>query len=627
PEKFASEGEIFYRIQRGDRIFIGTACGQPQYLLNSMVDYVNQHPKALLGTELFQVWTLGLAPYMKKKFERNFRMNSFFIGEEIREAVNQGLADYTPVFLSQAPRLFREKLCPIDVALIQTTLPDAHGYLNLGISVDIVKAAAESAKMVIVQMNANMPRTYGDGIIHIKDVNYIVHFDEPMLEVEKTKSDKTTQRIAKYIARIVQDGDTIQVGYGRLGDVILSGLLQKKHLGVHTELISHGIVELLKKGVIDNSHKNIDRGKTVASFCIGTKDVYDYIADNPQIEFRPIDYTNNPLVIASIKRLTAINTALEIDLTGQATSESIGSTFYSGIGGQADFMRAACFAPGGKSILVLKSTASNGKISRIVPMLKEGSGVTLNRGDVHYVVTEYGIAYLHGQNIRERAMSLISIAHPKFRSWLLEEARKLRFIYQDQKIIPGADREYPEHLEARRTTHKGINILLRPVRLNDEPLIKEFFYSLSDASLYKRFSATRADVPHDQLQDFIAVDYMKHMVILAIIEKKGMEKLVGLGHYCADEHSLLADVAIAVKDDYQNKGVGAEIFSYLIHLAKKQGLTGFTAQVLANNAPILHLIDKLGFYVESEFIGGVYRMRLHFSDYRWGSIADRFEVF
>ncbi|HOE21372.1 MAG TPA: acetyl-CoA hydrolase/transferase C-terminal domain-containing protein, partial [Spirochaetota bacterium] len=437
PEKFLPEEKIFSHINRGDRIFIGTACSEPQYLVNALVEYVKSYPKAFFDTEVIHVWTLGVAPYADEKFKQNFRHNSFFIGMNTRNAVNKGIADYTPIFLSRVPQLLRNGIIDIDVALVQTSYPDEHGYLSLGVSVDIVKTAVESARLVVVQVNKQMPRVHGDAFIHIKDVDFIVPHDEEILEFTTKDSDDISNRIGKYVSLIIQDGDTIQVGYGRMPNAILKHLIGKKNLGVHTELISDGIVELMKAGVVTNSEKTVDRGKTIASFCMGTKPTYEYIHDNPSIEFKTIDYTNNPLIIAQQRRMTAINAALQIDLTGQATAESLGKSFFSGIGGQADFMRGAILAPGGKSILALRSTTEDEQTSRIVPFIPEGAGITLNRGDVHYVVTEYGIAYIHGKNIRERAMDLIAIAHPKFRPWLIEEAKKDGLIYRDQAFIPG----------------------------------------------------------------------------------------------------------------------------------------------------------------------------------------------
>jgi acyl-CoA hydrolase/RimJ/RimL family protein N-acetyltransferase len=612
PEKFASPEVAFSKIHRGDRIFIGTGCGKPQYLVDEMVRFVEAHPKAFFDAEVLHLWTLGVSPYMREEVKRNFRLDSFFISGQTRDAVNQGLADYTAIFLAQVPDLFYSGAVPIDIALVQASPPDRFGYMSLGISVDIVRAAVDSAKLVICQVNEQMPRTHGDSFIHIRDVNYIFPHDEPLLEYEMEVPDEISHQIGKYVARLVEDGATIQVGYGKIPNAILKNLKGKHHLGVHTELLSNGIVELMKEGVIDNTKKAIDRNKTVATFSMGKRSTYEYLSDNPAIEFRPVEYTNDPMVIAQNSKMTAINTALEIDLTGQATAESIGSTFYSGIGGQADFMRGAVMAPHGKSILVIQSTAKNGEISRIVPTLSEGAGVTLTRGDVHYVVTEYGIAYLHGKNMRERAMELIGIAHPKFKSWLLREAKKLNLIYKDQAYIPGERGHYPEDLETYRTTTGGMEILLRPVRFSDEPLLKDFFYSLSDQSIYRRFISTRKDMPHERLQEFVVIDYMQEMVILAVIEQEERSIVIGVGQYGIDEASHTAEVALVVRDDYQNQGVGTSLLTYLTYLAKRKGLLGFSAEVLVNNQPMLHLFEKGGFAIEKRREAGAYELRMLF---------------
>ena len=612
PEKFAEEEAIFSHIRRGDHIFVASGCGEPQYLVRAMVNYVESNPKAFFDTEIIHVYSFGIAPYTDPKFKRNFRHNSFFVGNNTRGPVNEGLADYTPVSLSDVPALIRSGSVGIDVALVQTCLPDQHGYLSLGISVDMVKAATDKAPMIIAQVNAEMPRVHGDGFIHIKDVEFIIRHDEPLLELPGIELNETTQRIGNHVARLVQDGDTIQVGYGGLPNAVLANLFNKKHLGVHTELFSDGLVDLIKAGVIDNSQKSLNPGMSVAAFSMGKKSTYEFLNDNPSILFRTIDYTNNPLNIARQRNMVAINSALEIDLTGQATSDSIGGTFYSGVGGHQDFMRGALLAEGGRTILAMKSTAVNDTISRIVPSLRESAGITLNRGDVRYVVTEYGIAYLHGKNVRERAMSLISIAHPKFRPWLIEEAKKRGIIYRDQAFIPGKRGEYPENLETHRTTKIGLHLFLRPVKISDEPLLKDFFYSLSDRSLNRRFLSIRKDMPHERLQDFVIIDYSHEVVILGVIGSAENELIVAVGQYGIDEKSHTAEVAFAVRDDYQNRGIGQEMLSYLTYLAKKEGLLGFTAEVLIDNKPMLHVFEKGGFDIKKKSDAGVYDLKMAF---------------
>jgi len=612
PNKFAPQDQVFTHIHAGDRIFIGTGCGEPQYLVQSLVDYVKNHPKAFFDAELIHVWTLGVAPYTDEKFQENFRLDSFFVGDSTRNSVNRGAADYTPIFLSRVPDLFRSKLLPVDVALIQTSLPDKHGYLSLGISVDVVKSAVEQADLVVAQVNENMPRTHGDGFININDIDFIVPYDEPLLEYSVKAPSDIVQMIGRYVARIIEDGSTIQVGYGLIPDAVVPNLRDKKNLGVHTELLSDGIVKLIGKGVINNTRKSHNPGKTIASFCMGSRETYDFLDENPTIEFKRIDYTNNPLIIARNHLMTAINSAMEVDLTGQATAESIGGTFYSGIGGQADFMRGAVMAPGGKTILALPSTALNDSVSRIVPVLQEGAGVTITRGDVQYVVTEYGIAFLHGKNIRERAMDLIAIAHPKFRPWLIEAARKRTLIYKDQVFIPGEKGMYPEELETYRTTKKGINVLLRPVKITDEPILKDFFYALSEDSMYKRFFSARKDMPHQRLQDFVAVDWTRKMEILAVLPGKDKETIVGLGQYELNPDMHMAEAALVVRDTCQGQGIGTELLAYLIYLARRQGLLGFTADVLAENKSMIGLFEAMGFETEKRHEEGVYEMRMWF---------------
>ena len=612
PEKFASEDEIFSHIRRGDHIFVASGCGEPQYLVQAMIRYVESNPKAFFDAEIIHIYSLGLAPYTEPKYKANFRHNSFFIGNSTRDSVNAGMADYTPISLSQLPSLLSSGVVRIDVALIQTSLPDEHHYLSLGVSVDVVKAATEKANIVIAQINPNMPRIHGDGFIHIKDVDFIIPYDEPLLSVSSSQTSDVIKTIGKNVARLVQDGDTIQVGWGSLPNAIMASLYDKKNLGVHTELLSDGLVDLIKAGVIDNSRKTIDHGRTVASFSMGNKSTYHFLDNNPSISFRTLDYTNNPLIMARIDNMVAINSALEIDLSGQATSESIGSVFYSGIGGHQDFMRGALFSRNGKTILALKSSSLNNTVSRIVPSLKEQAGVTLNRADIRYVVTEYGIVYLHGKNIRERAMALISIAHPKFRPWLIEEAKKRGLIFKDQAFIPGKQGEYPADLETYTTTKTGLQLFIRPVKISDEPLLKDFFYSLSDRSIHRRFISFRKDMPHERLQNFVIIDYTKELVLVVVMGDQTNQFIAAVGQYGIDESSHTAEVAFAVRDDQQNSGIGFALLQYLTYLAKRQGLLGFTADVLVENQPMLHVFEKGGFDINRKSDSGVYELTLKF---------------
>lgn len=613
PDKFTATEDIYTRVRAGDRIFIATGCAEPQYLVRTLVEYVESNPKAFFDTEILHVWTLGVAPYNDEKLKHNFRQNSFFISHNTRRAVNEGLADYTPIFLSEVSQLFRSRQVPVDVALVQVSPPDEHGYMSLGISLDITRAAVESADLVIAQVNSNMPRIHGDTFIHASRFDYLVPFDEPLLEYVPPALDPAiVSKIGSYVSRIIEDGDTLQIGYGSVPDGILSCLKEKRNLGVHTEMISDGLIDLVKSGAVNNTLKNRNRGKLVASFCMGRKESYDFLHDNPAVLFKEIDYTNNPLVIAAQDRMTAINSALEIDLSGQASAESLGSTFYSGIGGQANFMRGAVLAEGGKNILALQSTTRGDSASRIVPALMEGAGVTLTRGDIHYVVTEYGIAHLHGRNIRERAMSLIAIAHPKFRPWLIDEAKRRALIYKDQAFFPGEKGEYPEHLEAHRTTKQNVRLFMRPVKISDEPLVKDFYYSLSDKSIYRRFLTIRRQMPHKDLQKhFVIIDYTREMAILAVRSYLGQEVIAGIAQYCICGDTLSAEASIVVRDDFQGKGIGLELLSYLVTVAKNQGLHTFTADVLPDNMAVIRLIEKLGLKFDRKWDQGLIQIIIY----------------
>jgi acetyl-CoA hydrolase len=358
----------------------------------------------------------------------HFRHNALFIGRNVREAVNAGRADFTPVFLSDIPRLFETTLPP-DVALIQVSPPDRFGYCSLGISVDCAKPAALAAKTVIAQVNARMPRTHGDSFLHVSQIDHLVPLDAELLEVDMTSGqNESCDLIGQNVASLIEDGSTIQTGIGAIPNAVLAALRAHRHLGLHTEMFSDGVLDLIERGVVDNDAKNYHRGKAVASFVMGTRRLYDFVDDNPMIEMHPVSFTNDPWHIAQNDSMAAINSALEVDLTGQVCADSIGHRLYSGFGGQLDFVRGASQSAGGRAIIAMPSTAAGGSVSRIVAELKPGAGVVTTRGDVHFVVTEYGIADLFGRSVRERTRSLIQVAHPAFRESLESDARRLNYL-------------------------------------------------------------------------------------------------------------------------------------------------------------------------------------------------------
>jgi acyl-CoA hydrolase len=407
---------------------------------------------------------MGAAPYADTKFHDKFKMNSFFIADNVRDALKQGIGDYTPMFLSEIPHEFEAGRLPVDVALITVTPPDVNGLCSLGVSVDIVKSAAANARYVIAQVNANMPRTFGDSFVHVNSIDMLVPHDEEVVVIPVPEPDETLRRIGQNVARLVEDARTIECGIGRIPQALAEFLKDKKDLGVHTEMFSDWIIELIECGAITCAKKSVNRGKIVASFCVGSRRLYDYIDDNPFFEFYPTEYVNDPYVISRHEKMVAINVGLEIDLTGQVCADSLGYQFYSGIGGQVDFIRGAARSRAGKAVIAMPSTARGGRISRIVSHLTEGAGVVTTRGDVHYVVTEYGIAYLHGRSIRERALALTNIAHPRFRNELLQAAKAQKYIYEDQIELAWEQVTYPEELEHYDTLYDGTEIFFRPVK-------------------------------------------------------------------------------------------------------------------------------------------------------------------
>lgn len=406
-------------ITSGARIYLGGGAGVPQTLERALVERAPE----LRNVEVVHVLTFAGGGYMAREFAASFRHRALFMGENARAAVKEGRADYMPIFLSEIPQLFRDGSLPLDTALIQVSPPDEHGFCSFGIEVGVTKPAAQAAKRVIAEVNAQMPRVLGDSFIHLNKIDALVETDYPLPQVPLGKFGPVQDRIGKHIADLIPDGATLQLGIGSIPDAVLFHLHDKRDLGIHTELFSDGVIDLVERGVITNDKKTLHPGKMIAGFLFGSQRLYEFVHDNALIELHPTDYVNDPFIIAQNDNMIAINSALEVDLTGQVCADSVGASFYSGIGGQVDFVRGAARSRGGKPIIALPSTAKDDQISRIVPQLKPGAGVVTSRGDVHYIVTEYGVASLHGKSIRERAQALINIAHPKFRDELEAYAR------------------------------------------------------------------------------------------------------------------------------------------------------------------------------------------------------------
>jgi 4-hydroxybutyrate CoA-transferase len=428
--KLRTPDEALHCVRSGMRVYIQPGCAEPETLVEALM----RRAPDVHDVEIVHMMTMGVAPYVAREMAGHFRHNAMFIGGNVREAINEGRADYTPIYLSEIEELFESGAMPVDVALLQLSRPDSHGFCSFGVGVDTSLTAAKCARYVVAQINDQMPRTYGDSFIHITDLDAIVDSSRPLCAMKQPQITDMHRAIARHVADLIEDGAVLQTGIGGIPDAVLPFLMDRKDLGVHSELVSNGVIPLIEAGVITGARKNFKPRKIILGFAIGTKKLFDFVDNNPIFEFHPTAYTNDPGLIARNDNMVAINSALQIDLTGQVCSDSIGSQFYSGIGGQVDFIRGASRSKGGKSIIAISSTAKDGAISRIVPMLSPGAGVVTSRGLIRYVVTEYGVAYLHGKTIRQRAQALIDIAHPKFREELYQFCEKTRWLQRPLSV-------------------------------------------------------------------------------------------------------------------------------------------------------------------------------------------------
>jgi len=434
-KKLRSAAQALRSVQSAMRVYIQAGCAEPETLVEALLE----RGPFVHDVEVVHEMTLGCADYAAPEMAGHFRHNAFFIGRNVREAINDGRADYTPVYLSEIEELFESGAMPLDVALIHVSPPDAHGFCSLGVGVDTALTAAKCARYVVAQVNDQMPRTYGDSFLHVAQIDAFVESSRPLCELPKPEITDLHVAIARNVAGLVENGAVLQTGIGGIPDAVLPLLMDRKDLGVHSELVSDGVIPLIEAGVITGERKNYNPRKVILGFVLGTRKLFDFVDDNPIFEFHPIRYTNSPLRIARNDNMVAINSALQVDLTGQVCSDSIGTYFYSGIGGQVDFLRGASLSKGGKPIIALASTAKDGTVSRIVPMLDPGAGVVTSRGLVRYLVTEYGVAYLHGKCIRERAKALIEVAHPKFRQELYEYCERTKWL--QHPVAPAAATE------------------------------------------------------------------------------------------------------------------------------------------------------------------------------------------
>ena len=600
-------------IKNGCRVFIGTGCGEPQYLIHAMV--------ADRGTQdvmIYQMLSHTLAQYVNDPgFVRRFSLKLFFISEPMRKAVFEGKIDYIPIYLSQIPKLFSSRRIGLDIALIQVSPPDQYGYCSLGVSVDITRSAVENADLVIAQVNPCMPRTWGDSLVHIDVIDYFVPHEEPLVSYQlNLMDDHITSRIGHFISQLINDGDTLQIGFGMLPNAILKHLVHKKDLGLHTQLITDAMLPLFEQKVITNRLKTLLPRRVVASLSMGSEKLYRFIDDNPFFDFRSSEFVSDPLVIARNDNLVSISSALEVDLTGQVCSDSLGYRFYSGIGDQVDFLRGAAMSKGGFSIIALPSTAQNGKVSRIVSHLSEGAGVATTRGDVDFVVTEYGYAELQGKGIYQRVMELAQIAHPKFRAQLIDAAKKHHYIFADQLPPLGQDLIFLEKYNWRVNLKNGKTASIRPLYPSDEFDYRNFFYSLKEETIYRRFFYKMRLFSHEVAQQqWAEVDYHDNMTLIVRVPKGGHYEVIAIGSYTKEKENL-AEVAFVVHDDFQGQGIASHMLIFLEQIARENNFVGFMASVLDENKAMLSVFLKR--YPEAQLIssqGGEVLITMPFAEF------------
>ena len=589
PNKVVSAEEAVSQIKSGSRVFIGTGCGEPQHLIKAMVN-----DTTIQDVLVYQMLSSTLSRYIAdKSFQRRFSLKLFFISASMRKAAFEGKIDYIPAYLSQIPKLFASQRIGLDVALVQVSPPDKFGYCSLGVSIDITRSGLENARLVIAQVNPLMPRTWGDSFVHVDEIDWLVPCEEPLVEtVPAEKDNEIARRIGHFASLLVDDGATLQMGFGHLPYAIMQYLDSKKDLGLHTQLITDGLLPLFEKNVITNKKKTLLPGRVVASLCMGTKKLYDYVDNNPAFYFRSSEYVNDPTVIARNDNLVSISSALEVDLTGQICSDSMGYLFYSGIGDQVDFLRGSSMSEGGFSIVALPSTAQNGSISRIVSHLSEGAGVATTRGDVNFVITEYGIAELQGKSIYQRVVELAQIAHPKFREQLINVAKKRHYIFGDQLPPSTEDLLFLEGYKSTFKLKDGKTAEFRPLLPSDEIAYRNFFYSLQEKTIYMRFFYRMRSFSHEVVQkQWASVDYRKNMSIIGLVQKGGHKEIIAIGTYAYDREQM-AEIAFVVREDYQSMGIASYLLAVLEQIAKENNYLHFQASVLRENSAMIQVFKK-----------------------------------
>jgi len=583
-------------IRPGQRVFIGSACGEPQHLVKTLSE-VSPYLSGLEVIRMMSRETASLTAIADKTQDTSLSIRALYLGAAVNETIAKGKRFITPMNMSDIPGLFLSRKLPIHVALIQVSEPDDFGWMSLGVSVDVTLAAARSADIVIAQVNPRMPRVLGQSFIHVNDVDAIVEYEEDLLAIKPAPAFDAALRIGKHIANLIKDGATLQIGLDAASQATVQALADKNDLGIHSQYLTEDIMHLYATGIVNNRKKGFNTGKLVASAAIGTPGLYDFIHDNPAVDFYPSDYVNDPSIISRHHRMTSLNVARFIDLTGQVTSEASFRTYYAGVSGIADFVQGARQSTNGRSIIMLPSTATNGETSNIVPTLNN-LAVVVPRGDTHYVVTEYGLVNLFGKSLQERVLAMIEIAHPKFRESLMEDAKRAGLISEERVLGPAAQGVYPLWLE-EHIDISGEEITIRPSKPVDERRIQEHYYTLGKEDTLSRFFHDKTVFSRKEITPKSLTDYERDLTILAVVGEFGFGRAVALGESMLVSDNM-AEVAFSVHQDYQGKGLGRRILEKLTQAAIKAGLDGLVAYTFADNKGMINLFRTLPYKVTRE---------------------------
>jgi acyl-CoA hydrolase/ribosomal protein S18 acetylase RimI-like enzyme len=604
--------EALSQIRPGQRVFIGSSCGEPQHLVRELSELSSQF-KDIEIIRLMTLETTPLSLIANKTKDHSLNLRSFYLGSAKAKGIARNMRFITPINMSAIPRLFKSRLLPIHVALIQVSPPDDFGWMSLGVSVDITLAAAQSADLVIAQVNANMPRVLGRSFLHVNDVDFFVEYDEPLLTIGENPELAAANDIGRLIARrLIDDGSTLAIGLGTTSEAVMLALSDRNDLGIHTMYMTNEIMHLFSKGVITNRKKGFNEGKMVANSAIGSEDLYEFLNDNPAVEFHPSDYVCDPGIIARHHKMVAMSVAMSIDLTGQVAADAMPHSHFSGVTGISDFMRGAVQSAGGKSILMLPSTGMLGKKSRIVPFLND-TAVAAPRGDVHYVVTEYGAVNLFGKSFQERAMAMISIAHPDFRDELFFEAKKMGLLSSDRTLHESLHGVYPIHLEETLEID-GEQITVRPVKPVDERRIQEHFYNLDKDDVVARFFHEKTAFLKEEIEGVSQIDYVKDLTMVVIVGEFGFGRVVGIGEYLIDPATNVAEVAFSISKEYQKKGMGKILLKKLASAAMENDISGLVAYTSPNNRGMIKLFNQLSYKVSTFFDGDMLTLSCKFDE-------------